>query len=277
MEDDSYVQGHGYSNDHSLEVIPNESALSALNIKTDDAVGKKIKLKITITPVLLANPNLPPITQEQEYTIVGVLNDQSSPFVYIPLEKFQLMGVTNYTNAKVKVKNQSDVAETTAEINYLGYKTSTLQQTMTQINQFFQIFQLILVSFGAVAVLVASIGMFNTLTISLLEKTKEISFMKILGTTSWDIWRLFIAEAIIIGIVGGVLGTIFGLVFGTFVNAFIAELAKQTGNQAVQIFYTPIDVTLTVLLAIIIASFVTGIYPSLRASRIDPLKSIRYE
>jgi len=277
LEEASYVKGHGYTSDHSMEVIPNESALSALGIKPADAVGKTLDLKVTVSPDLLTNPNVPPVVQEAKYTIIGVLNDQSSPFVYIPLEKFQLMGVTNYTDAKIKVKDQSDISDAQHEIEYLGYKTTTLEQTMTQIDQFFQIFQIVLVSLGLVAVIVASIGMFNTLTISLLEKTKEISFLKILGTTSKDIWYLFIMEAIIIGLAGGLVGIIGGLGFGAIVNGFVDELARQTGNKPVQLFYTPILVLVIILAAIILASFITGIYPSVRASRIDPLKSLRYE
>ncbi len=119
--------------------------------------------------------------------------------------------------------------------------------------------------------------MFNTLTISLLEKTREISFMKILGTSGSDIWRLFIGEAILIGFIGTSLGIFSGLAIGGVLNSFLINLAESSGNKPVEIFYAPpIFVIITFAVAMLI-SFLTGVYPSIRASKIDALETMRYE
>lgn len=277
MEDVQMQKGLAYESNQDKSVLINQSMASSLNLKTEDAIGKQIKLRIVLSPDDLADPNQPQVVKEDDYKVAGIIADQSSPFVYIPLEQFKKMGAVSYTSAKVKVKNQSDVDLTQRQIENLGYKTTTLKQTVDQINQFFQIFQIILLSFGIIAVIVASIGMFNTLTISLLEKTREISFMKVLGTTRADIWKLFLAEAIIIGLIGGGLGLLAGLGLGNSINTFLISLAKQTGNKPVQVFYTPISVVLFIIGGTVLVSFLTGIYPSARASRIDPLESMRYE
>jgi putative ABC transport system permease protein len=277
LEDQNLAAGKVYAGNQDNQVIVNQSMLSALNLKTANALGKEINLKIVVSPDSTKDTNGQPIVKTDKYVVVGVLSDQSSPFVYIPLEKFKAIGVVNYSAAKIRVKNQGSVALTQRQVENMGYKTTTLKQTVDQINQFFQIFQLILLSFGIIAVIVASIGMFNTLTISLLEKTKEISFMKVLGTNKSDIWKLFLAESIIIGVIGGVTGILGGMLIGSSVNNFLADLAKETGNKPVEIFYTPPFARLIIIGATILVSFVTGIYPSARASRIDPLESMRYE
>jgi len=156
-------------------------------------------------------------------------------------------------------------------------KTSTLKDTVEQINQFFAIFQLILVSFGAIAILVAFLGMFNTLTISLLEKTREISFMKVLGTESRDIWRMFLGEALLTGLIGATAGVIGGVLLGSGLNNFLFDLARQTNNKPVQIFYIPFVLIFLIFAITMLISVLTGFYPSFRASKVDPLEAMRYE
>lgn len=92
--------------------------------------------------------------------------------------------------------------------------------------------------------------------------------INITGTTNVSSGTVDVA---VNGTLQGQTGTISG---GTW---SIAELAKQTGNKPVQLFYTPISTIIIILVATVLISFFTGIYPSLRAARIDPLKSMRYE
>jgi ABC-type antimicrobial peptide transport system permease subunit len=119
--------------------------------------------------------------------------------------------------------------------------------------------------------------MFNTLTISLLEKTREVGFMKALGTTRRDIYVLFISESILIGILGSFVGISTGVLIGAFLNYSISRLAESTGNLPVQLFHvTPKLIILTITASILI-SFFTGFYPSKRAAKINPLDALRYE
>jgi ABC-type antimicrobial peptide transport system permease subunit len=217
------------------------------------------------------------VLKEADFEITGVMKNESSPYIYIPQEIFRTYGVKNYNQAKIKVNDKENVELTKKQLENLGYKSTSLKDTVDQINQFFTIFQFILVSFGAIAVLVAALGMFNTLTISLLEKTREISFMKIMGTTSRDIWNLFLAESMLIGFIGSAIGIAAGIGLGTTLNNFLINLAEKTGNKPVQIFYTPFILIVVAFAVAIAISFLTGIYPSLRASRIDPLEAMRYE
>lgn len=276
IENMDFALGEKYDSNVGREALINLSALKQLGLNTPQAaMGKKIGLKMIIPKEALGRDE--GLVKEDEFTIVGVLKNESSPYVYVPLESFKSYGVKKYTSAKVRVsdKKYTDIAK--KELENMGYKTVTLKETVDQINQFFVIFQLILLSFGSIAIIIAAIGMFNTLTISLLEKTREISFMKVMGTTSRDIWSLFLGEAVLIGTFGSSLGIIGGLAAGEGLNRYFLRLAEQTGNRPVEIFYTPvIFIVITFFLALLV-SILTGIYPSFRASRIDPLEAMRYE
>lgn len=276
IEENSIDRGDIYTSNQADEMMINKSALKQIGVNdSTKAIGEKIHLVITINPEFTDKEES--YIKEGDFKIVGVLANESSPYVYIPLEKFKSYGVNKYSAAKVKVTDKKYTDGTKKQLENLGFKTATLKDTVDQINQFFQIFQLILLTFGAVAVAVAALGMFNTLTISLLEKTREISFMKVLGTTSSDIWRLFLSEAIIIGIIGSSLGVLGGMLLGAGLNNFIFDLAQKTGNKPVQIFYTPLVFVFVIFLVTLFLSVLTGIYPSWRASRIDPLEAMRYE
>jgi putative ABC transport system permease protein len=277
LESVDYSTGRGYGDNTGKNVVVNRAVIRALGF-TDEAaaMGKDINLKINIGPEYLEDAG-DPLNKEDDFTIVGIINTEDTPYVYVPLDIFKGFGVTYYNSAKVQVSDKQYTDETKAVIESLGYKTTTLKETVDQINQFFSIIQLILLSFGAIAVIIAALGMFNTLTISLLEKTREISFMKILGTARRDIWRLFIGEAIMIGTIGSVSGIIIGLAIGFTLNDFLIALAERTGNKPVEIFYAPPALVVVTLVIALTISFLTGVYPSYRASKIDALETMRYE
>ena len=159
----------------------------------------------------------------------------------------------------------------------MGFKTQYVGDTVSQIEQIFNVFKIILGSFGLIALIVASLGMFNTLTISLLERMKEVALMKILGTQRRDIAKLFMFESLIFGAIGGILGIILGVVAGQIFNLFLNQYAIRSGGDAVRIFYYPIWFMLAILLFALAVGVLTGIYPSRRAAKVNSLDVIRYE
>jgi putative ABC transport system permease protein len=278
MEEPEMLSGTLYKSNLNREVVVNQTVLKRLGITDPNKIiGEAIDLSVIINSEYFETDDEEPITKEDSFVIVGVMRNESSPYVYVPLEIFKSYGVDYYSNAKIKISDKEFTDNTKRELESLGFKPTSLKDTVDQINQFFVIFQLILALFGAIAVVVAAIGMFNTLTISLIEKTREISFMKVMGTTKKDIWRLFLFEAFFIGIVGSIIGVTVGILAGGFLNSFLIDLAQKTGNKPVVIFYTPWLLIVITILTSAVLSFITGIYPSYRASRIDPLEAMRYE
>jgi putative ABC transport system permease protein len=273
LEDLKLSQGKIYSENDGKVALVNRTL--ANQIFNGEVLGKEISLDLLIRAELLGSQQSKKM--QEKVVIVGVVDDSGSAFAYVPLEIFRQNGVVNYTGSKVRVEKKESVDNVKLQLENLGYKVSSVKETVDQINQFFGIFQIVLMSFGFIAVLVACLGMFNTLTISLLEKTREVGFMKALGTTRKDIYKLFICESILIGALGGFVGVVTGAGLGTLLNITISRLATATGNKSVNIFYTPIYLIILVVFASLIISFLTGLYPSRRAAKINPLDAIRYE
>lgn len=266
--------GREYTDDAADEVIINLAAQSQL--AANDILGKDVNLNIVIGQDLL--PKDQPAKQfTKTLTVVGIINDKSAPFAYMPLHVFTDNGVVNYSSAKIKMNSKTNVDQAKLQLESMGFKVSSIKDTIDQINQFFSVFQIILISFGSIAILVAYLGMFNTLTISLIEKTREIGFMKALGTQRHDVYWLFTLESVLIGTAGSVVGIVAGLSLGKILNYGIFNLANSTGNQAVELFYIPAYILLAIVASSILISLLTGLYPARRAAKISPLNAMRYE
>lgn len=278
LEGIQLVAGTKYSSNSAKEVVLNTTTLKRLSkLPPERMIGQEVTVDMFIGGDYFAEADAKPVGKTDKFKVVGILKNEGSPYVYVPLDAFRFYGVKNYNGAKIKVANRESVDNTKLQLENLGFRAQSLKETVDQINQFFLIFQFILLSFGAIAVIIASIGMFNTLTISLLEKTREISFMKVLGTTSYDIWKLFLWEAVMLGFIGTGFGMAGGYGVCRTLNNILITWAIKTNNKPIEIFYTPLEFMLIIIGVSLLISFLTGIYPSIRASRIDPLEALRYE
>jgi putative ABC transport system permease protein len=159
----------------------------------------------------------------------------------------------------------------------MGLKTQYVGDTVEQINQVFNVFRGILSAFGLVVLFVAMLGMFNTLTISLLERIKEIALMKMLGMRRKDINRIFLTESMMLGLFGGVLGLLLGIISGKAANSILNHYAISRGAEAAVVFYSPTRFIIVIVLLSLIIGFLTGLYPARRAMKVKPLDVLRYE
>jgi len=139
------------------------------------------------------------------------------------------------------------------------------------------ILQIILAIFGIVALVVSAIGMFNTMTIALMERTQEVGIMKSLGAARMDIMYMFVTEAVIMGFLGGLTGTSIGMLGGELFNMLLNILAQRLGGQTIDIFYTPLWFTLTIIGFSTFVGFITGLWPARRAARLNPLEAVKYK
>jgi len=119
--------------------------------------------------------------------------------------------------------------------------------------------------------------MFNTMTVTLLERTKEIGIMRTIGASPNDVKYLFVSESVIVGFLGGVTGIMMGVALGLAVNLMLNVLASQFGGQAVSLFAFPLDFLTFIALFSAAVGYLTGIFPARRASTLNPLDAIRYE
>ncbi|MBT4849458.1 ABC transporter permease [Candidatus Parcubacteria bacterium] len=154
---------------------------------------------------------------------------------------------------------------------------SSLSDTIEQANKIFGIVQLVLGLFGLIALIVSAIGMFNTMTITLLERINEIGIMRSIGVTKRDIRYLFLFESMVIGFLGGLSGVIIGFLGGELVNLFFNLLAKNFGGQTFDLFVSPSWFIIFIMVFSTLIGLVTGIYPSKQAASLNPLEALRYK
>ena len=96
----------------------------------------------------------------------------------------------------------------------------TPQEFIQGVNSFFVVLQVIFGGVGGIALLVAAIGIANTMTMAILERTREIGLMKAVGATSQDVLSIFLGESASIGFIGGIGGVLLGLLLGELINIF---------------------------------------------------------
>jgi ABC-type lipoprotein release transport system permease subunit len=260
------------------EIAINQSVASLIQEDPNNIIGKKVSLEMIITGELQANGgDGVKITEDREFTVVGFLNSGQSPTVLVPLDMLASEGATQFSSLKVKVENKDNVESTRKQIENIGFSTEYVGDTVSEISQVFTLFRVILGAFGLIAMIVAALGAFNTLTISLLERVREVGLFKALGMRNKDVYKLFLAESIIIGITGGLIGLFFGTMLGNLINVILSFLAQKSGAEQIQIFITPWTFSLSVAGFSIIVGFLTGWYPSRRAVKINPLDALKYE
>lgn len=262
------------------EVVINKSVITLIGEDPENIIGKQIVLDMLISPELQKNTDSPLKTvKDVQLKVVGIMNEEISPIVYIKTDLLSINEADKYSALKVRVnaKEKDKIAETRAFLENMGYKTDYVGDTVSEINQVFSLFRVILAAFGMVALIVASLGTFNTLTISLLERIREVGLMKALGMRNRDIYKLFLTESLIIGLVGGIFGLLLGLGLGQALNLLLKILAMRSHVEIIQLFVTPWLFALAVASFSIIVGFLTGWYPSKRAVKIDPLDALRYE
>jgi len=213
----------------------------------------------------------------QSYKAVGIVNDDSSPKIYANYDNLRKIGLLNYSQFKVEVSDKNKVPEIRKQIENMGLKTQYVGDTVAQINQVFGIFRAILVAFGLITLIVSVLGMFNTLTISLLERIKEIALMKMLGMRKKDINNIFLTESIMLGFTGGIIGIILGVLSGKAINCVLNYYAKSMGGDPVTVFYSPWSFILIIIVISILIGLLTGLYPARRAVKVKSLDVLRYE
>lgn len=238
------------------------------------AIGEVINLDIIISAEEGTNNESSRVNKK--FVVAGFVNDESS-LAYIYYPTLESIGVKNANSLKVKVNSSSTVNPVKESIEDFGFNVSTIVDMIAQIQKVFQVIQFVLAGFGIIALLVASIGMFNTMTIALLERTRDIGIMKAIGARRRDVRTMFITEAIIIGMAGGFVGVIGGWLLGVIINLAVNALAEKAGGEAANLFYTPWQFVVGVIIFSFIVGLVTGIYPARRAMKINPLEALRYE
>jgi ABC-type antimicrobial peptide transport system permease subunit len=261
----------------SGEAVVSLGLLNLLNIPLDKALKTDFDLSLVVVKNLIPDIEGKATTAPVKYKIIGVIDDTSSAYLYIPFSDLYKLALRNLSQLKVLLTNKNDMSLVRKEIETMGFKTSSVVDTIKQIESFFANVRLVLAAIGLVALVVAALGMFNTLTVSLLERTREIGGMKVMGVVSHEIEDLFLAEAMIMGLAGGFGGLILGFLVGKVFSILVSIIAFATQRQFLDLTYIPFSFIIFIILLSFFVGVVTGLYPAQRAKKISALNALRYE
>ncbi len=228
--------------------------------------------------------------------VVGVLREtRSQPdwMMYFPIEDVEAMNQwfsgrrvnrmkDGYPFLIAQVAHVDLALPVTDQINEMGYMAWTAQDIISGISSFFLVLQIAFGGVGAISLLVAAIGIANTMTMAILERTREIGLLKAVGATNRDVLAIFLSEASGIGLLGGLVGVALGWSLSQVLNvlalAYFASQAIQGGGPPSSVavltpaWLPPFAVAFATLIGL-----VSGIYPALRAASLVPVAALRYE
>ena len=173
-------------------------------------------------------------------------------------------------------ESKEKLAQIKQELTNMGYSSISEDDYISSIKLFFNAITVILTIFGVIALITASIGIVNTLLMSVQERTREIGLMKAMGLSSGRIFALFSLEAVSLGFWGGMLAAGLAVVIKQTVNPWAGRnfLSGLPGFNLIEL--NPLYVGAIVAIVMVVA-FLAGTLPAKRATKQDPIQALRYE
>ena len=268
-------------------------------------VGQDITLNYASasgTPIPL--PGLPPGVQRVDWkcTVVGIAERETGPFaaaggvtgLMIPIAKAKEIFLSSmataqmvmrdptrasrpYPSAVVKVRSAADTQDVEDQIKKMGFSAFSLNDALQGAKRAFIILDIVLSLIGSIALAVSSLGIMNTMVMSILERTREIGIMKAIGGSDADIRRIFLIEASAIGFLGGVVGIVLGWSVGRIINFGANIYIERQGGTAGNLFSLPFWLIGGAIGFSIAVSLLAGSYPAARAAKLDPIRALRHD
>jgi putative ABC transport system permease protein len=183
-----------------------------------------------------------------------------------------------WPSVTVRTKDPLQVPEIETAIEEMGFRARSLITQMDRLRTFFLVIHVLLAAVGTVALVVAGLGIVNTLLMAVLERTREIGTYKAIGASDGDIRLLFLAEAAVVGLLGGAGGILLGRAVAWAIGVGVQIFARTRGiDRAIELFSFPVWLTVGAIVFALAASLLSGVYPASRAARLDPIRALRGE
>lgn len=282
--------------DRTDAIVVSDSYAILWNISREDLVGQTVYVQVSRT-----NAENPLVTESTEipFVVAGVTEKSLlASAAYITTEGYyevaafetdktveELRANATGLSVQVIVESGENIEAVDAAIEDLGYDSRTIDEAMGQIGVVFDIVTYALSGFGIVALVVASIGIANTLMMAVYERTREIGVMKAVGSTRFTIGALFTVEAGLLGFFGGILGLGLAWGVGRLVN-FVLHYGLKLGGIEVlgavlgdyptyNVSVFSWDLVFLVVMVTTSVALVAGLYPAWRASRLNAIEALR--
>lgn len=278
------------SSEKSILITEDLANITFKDKSLNEIIGKEITIK--------TYPNEKDITKEKTLTgnIVGIIDSKYfQPSIVV--SKDLMKEVKNfYLNEDVDLfergpdkvqfalKNVNDVEDFVSliETEY-RYTTESVQNVAKTINNLLSYLNIFFFGIGFIVISIAALGIVNTMSMSVYERTKSIGLMKAIGASNKDILRIFLLEGGTIGFIG----TIFGFIFSNINLALLKTIVVNTNvltNFTIEDMnllktYIGIDsnIVLITLFTTVFLSILASLYPSLKASKLNPIDALKYD
>jgi len=243
-----------------------------------DPVGQYVKVNETWFRVIgVVSAQL-----SSQTDVAGVPTQDVNNLMYVPLNSAVLRLEDNYSDVRdeidgiyLNIRSSADMSSVAQLVRAIlstshhsagDFSVIVPAELLAEQRRTERLFNAVMVAIASISLLVGGIGIMNIMLASILERTREIGVRRAVGARQSDIIRQFVVEAVLISFVGGSLGIIFGFIM----SRLIALLAG----------WSTIVTTSSILLAFMVSisvGLVFGIYPAVKAARLDPVEAIRYE
>lgn len=259
----------------------------------------KDRMSLTLNPNYgweQPGPNTP-IYKEYKVKTAGILTEdnwETNYAIYMPIKEVQKLikekekaeniksqpgqQTSQYQQINVKVDEINNVQEVQETIKGMGHEAYSLNDQLESMKNTANIIQAVLGGIGAVSLLVAAIGITNTMVMSIYERTKEIGVMKVIGASLKDIRGLFLFESALIGLLGGIMGVGFSFLISLIVNKFSGSFGNYFGlGPEAKLSIIPIWLVFAAMAFSTLIGILSGYYPARRAMNLSALDAIRTE
>ncbi|MFZ1946040.1 MAG: ABC transporter permease [bacterium] len=182
-----------------------------------------------------------------------------------------------YSSIYVRVKRPADMQAARGAIEKMGLHVFSVTDELREIRRGFLVVDSILGAIGTIALIVAALGIANTMVMSILERTREIGIMKAIGASEGQIKTIFFVEAGAIGVVGGVLGLVLGWAVTWLANVIVNARLLPQGEAPMDLFHFPPWLIAGAIGFSVVVSLIAGLYPAVRAAAVDPIEALRHD
>jgi macrolide transport system ATP-binding/permease protein len=282
------------ASDAASEVLLTDNEATALGfLSPRGAIGTQVVYSATsgalLVPGVTRNPVKNPI--DLKLIVVGIVSGNAMPAgapggmapyaterdYWAQLARTNAWKGGEYSTITLLADSGLSVGSLQQRVEALGFQAQTFGDQFRSFEDLLGKMRVALLGLALVALLLACLGIANTMYTAVLERTKEIGVLKALGARRRDVLLIFVAEAAFIGLAGGLVGTLIAVGLGRLGNAAVDRLTQSVAGTGFDVFRTDFAVVAAALVVAIVLSTVSGLLPALRAAVQDPARALRYE